>query len=71
LAPCDFWLWGDLKSRVYKRKPKNLTQLKNVIIEEFDAIPLEHCQNACRSVLPRLNLCMEKGGAQIRRSKNY
>lgn len=71
LTPCHFWLWGALKANVYTRKPKTLHQLKTAIVEEFNAIPLDHCYKACQSVIKRMKLCMDKGGGQIRSSQKY
>ena len=38
LAPCDFFLWGYLKSKVYATAPLNLEDLKQRIISKWDAI---------------------------------
>ncbi len=35
LNPCDFSLWGGLKSKVYEPKPKNLEELKQNITREI------------------------------------
>ena len=34
LTPCDFFLWGYLKSRVYQTPPQNLEDLRNRITAE-------------------------------------
>uniref|UniRef100_UPI00358E2D47 uncharacterized protein n=1 Tax=Myxine glutinosa TaxID=7769 RepID=UPI00358E2D47 len=36
LAPCDFFLWGNLKSRVYTHRPQTLEALKVAIQAVFD-----------------------------------
>jgi hypothetical protein len=41
LAPCDFFLWGYLKSKVYTHRPENLQALKDAIRREIAAIPLQ------------------------------
>ena len=38
LNPCDFFLWGYLKSRVYNPLPNNLDELKDNIIREIKKI---------------------------------
>ena len=38
LNPCDYYLWGHLKSKVYNPKPLNLQQLKDNIIKEIKNI---------------------------------
>ena len=35
LKPCDFTLWGTLKSKVYNPKPSTLEELKKNIEREF------------------------------------
>ena len=37
--PCDFFLWGYLKERVYHPLPTNLAALKIKIKSEFERIP--------------------------------
>lgn len=41
LAPCDFFLWGYLKSLVYTERPKTLAQLKNNIQAAIDNIHID------------------------------
>jgi hypothetical protein len=69
LTPCDFYLWGHLKSLVYKDRPKTLEELRQKIIDCFETITEDHCSNACNSVRKRLELCVRKGGSQISSSK--
>ena len=38
LSSCDFFLWGYLKEKVFKRRPHTLPQLREQIIEEVNAI---------------------------------
>ena len=39
LNPCDFFLWGYVKSKVYEHRPSTLEHLKAAITEEINAIP--------------------------------
>jgi hypothetical protein len=39
LTPCDFFLWGFLKAKVYARRPGTIEQLKEAIRQEIAAIP--------------------------------
>ena len=41
LSPCDFFLWGYLKSKVYINHPQSIEQLKEAIRQEITAIPHE------------------------------
>ena len=39
LTPCDFFLWGKLKAKVYAHRPGTTEQLKEAIRQEVAAIP--------------------------------
>jgi len=41
LSPCDVFLWGYLKEKVFKRCPRSLEDLKERIQQEIDSIPPE------------------------------
>ena len=45
LAPCDFFLWGYLKERVYRDRPKTIQELKIAIDREIKLIPQEMTKN--------------------------
>ena len=34
LTPCDFFLWGHLKNRVYQTPPQDMAELRACIIQE-------------------------------------
>ena len=36
--PCDFFLWGYIKSKVYTSPPRDLVDLRMRIIREFEAL---------------------------------
>jgi transposase len=46
-------LWAYVKIRVAEKRPKNLTELKRIIIEEWNNIPLETCQDYALSFKKR------------------
>jgi len=48
-APCDFFLWGYLKSRINKHKIESIRGLKNVIRREFKKVPQNMINRAMRS----------------------
>jgi hypothetical protein len=61
LAPCDFFLWGYLKSQVYTHRPENFQALKNAIRREIAAVPpamTERVMRAFRNLLEKLSLMM-------------
>jgi len=39
LSPCDIFLWGYLKEKVFKHRPRSLEDLKERIQQEIDPIP--------------------------------
>jgi hypothetical protein len=58
LNACDFFLWGYLKRKVYKKKPRTTVDLKQNIRNEVAAISptmlqrvMQNFQNACENVL--------------------
>ncbi len=65
LNPCDFWLWGYLKSRVYRSKPASLLALKNSITYEILDIRTEMLQSAVNNVIPRLIRLADREGGHI------
>jgi len=50
LSPCDFFLWGYLKEKVFKHHPRSLEDLKEKIQQQIDSIPPE----LTRRVLPTM-----------------
>ena len=65
LAPCDFFLWGYLKSLVYTNRPKTLGMLKNNIraaIANIDTGTLEKVEQNFRF---RLSQCIDQNGGHL------
>ena len=58
LNPCDFFLWGYLKSKVFTYHPQSLKELKQVIHFEIAAIPLKMIHQVIESFHERLQLAM-------------
>ena len=54
LTPCDFFLWGHLKNRVYQTPPQDMAELRACSIQEVDvlrdddAMVTQAVQNMCR-----------------------
>lgn len=65
LSPLDFFLWGHLKSVVYKEKPNDLEQLKTRITRAIQEITPEQLQNSVKSVRDRLAHCQAVNGSQF------
>lgn len=65
LNGCDFWLWGYLKANVYHPTPETCEQLKERIISTVANIPRSMLTSTVNSVIPRLQLCIERSGAHM------
>ena len=65
MNPCDFFLWGFLKEKVYQPLPKNMAALKRKIKTELDKIPEFMVKKAILAMKKRANLMVEVGGAQF------
>ena len=58
LSPCDYFLWGYLKSIVYSNCPSTLTHLKNNI--SVANTPIDMLERVDRNFRVRLTQCIEK-----------
>lgn len=65
LAPCDFFLWGFLKSRVYVNRPRTLEDLKANIRAEIDNIPVDMLERVMTNARNRLIQCIDDGGRHL------
>ena len=64
LTVCDFFLWGALRDKVYRHRPKTRQQLAKTIEDEIRRFTDgEMFSNSYRSFLQRCVKCVEKGGA--------
>ena len=58
LSPYDFFLWGYLKEKVFKHRPRSLEDLKERIRQEIDAIPPEITRRVMKNFRERLQQCV-------------
>lgn len=65
LSPMDFFLWGHLKSVVYKDLPQSLEELEDRIRAATQEITPESIQNSLRSFVDRLGYCQAAEGFQF------
>lgn len=65
LTPLDFFLWGHLKSVVYKTPVADIQDLKDRIIRECRAITRETFQKVRQEFENRLYYCMNKNGTHF------
>ena len=64
LNPLDYHVWGAMLERyqVYSPKPKNLTELKNVLETIWMDLPQEPIDRAILAFRKRLNACVKVKG---------
>ncbi|KMQ82897.1 transposable element tc3 transposase [Lasius niger] len=65
LNPCDFWLWGYLKSVVYNGRIQNLADLKASITHHIHCISADTLRSVVEHAVLRFQLVAEQGGGHI------
>jgi len=65
LSPCDVFLWGYLKEKVFKHHPRSLEDLKERIQQEIDSIPPELTQRVMKNFRERLHQCVANDSRHI------
>ena len=65
LTPLDFYFWGMLKQRVYRRQPTSLSDLRNFIDEETLQTSTQEVSDAFRNFENRLRLCLREDGGHF------
>ncbi|XP_066141312.1 uncharacterized protein [Euwallacea fornicatus] len=67
LTPCDFFLWGFLKSKVYSTSIDHIQELHNRIFNAVNDVRNrpEVMQRMHFNFLKRINLCMQENGAHF------
>uniref|UniRef100_A0A914E0G4 DUF4817 domain-containing protein n=1 Tax=Acrobeloides nanus TaxID=290746 RepID=A0A914E0G4_9BILA len=66
---CDFFLWGYIKSIVYRTQPQNLDELQARIQDAFDNLPQEMIDRAIECYERRLQRCIDVDGRNV--EQNY
>jgi hypothetical protein len=62
LNPCDFYLWGDLKDKVYSNNPHTLVDLKQSIRETISSIEVSELKLVSNNLFKRLEACIRAEG---------
>ena len=65
LSSVDFFLWGYLKSKVFKSNPATLKKLKKHIHEEMQNISGKTCQSVIENFYSRLQQCQNNQGSHM------
>jgi transposase len=62
LNPCDYFLWGFLKDKVFSEKINNCNELKEKITQICSEIKEEICKKVINNLIYRLHYCIKKSG---------
>ncbi len=65
LNPCDFYLWGYLRSKIYYPKPKNRDDLKVNIRRKIRSIKPEVLISTFQNLEKRLKKVIDVNGGHI------
>jgi len=65
LTPCDYFLWGYLKTKVFETKPRTIADLKQRIQDEVAAIPVEMLREIMNSFTSRIEECLRRNGSHL------
>ena len=65
LSPCGFFLWGYLKEKVFKHRPRSLEDLKERIQQEIDTILPELTRRVMKNFRERLQQCVANNGRHM------
>ena len=64
-CPYDFFLWGYLKEKFFKHRPRSLEDLKERIQQEVESIPPELTRTVMKKFRDRLQQCVANGGSHM------
>jgi inhibitor of nuclear factor kappa-B kinase subunit alpha len=62
LNPCDFYLWGNLKDKVYSSNPHTLVELKQSIHETVSSIKVSKLKLVSNNIFKRFEVCLRAEG---------
>jgi len=65
LNPCDFFLWGYLKAKVYENNPHTIDELETNITDLIHSIPDEMLSNVYDNFIKRIHHCIVEQGHQF------
>ena len=65
LTPCNFFLWGYVKSQVYVNKPQTIAELKREIQRLIDEIYRDVCKRVIINFNNRMTACRESEGEHM------
>jgi len=63
--PADVFLWGLLKSKMYKNTPRTIKQLKDAIRHEIQAVNVDSLGKVFQNLEKRIQVCLDVKGDQF------
>ena len=64
-APCDYGLWPYVLEKVKRRGATTREELREIVVEEFQAIPKNVIMNICNDMSRRCQILMATGGGNV------
>lgn len=71
LNPLDFFLWGHIKTIVYKSRIENEQQLQDEISQAFRSIEPNMCGRSTDNLLKRARACIAQNGGHFEHLLHY
>jgi len=65
INPCDFFLWGSLKEKVFQRRPENVAQLRAHIAKLCRALSEDLCQKVVTNARVHLQEVVRQNSGHI------
>jgi hypothetical protein len=66
LKPCDFYLWGNLKDKVYSNNPHILVELKQRIRETVSSVEVSELKLVSNNIFKRLEARLREEGRHFK-----
>ena len=70
LDPCDFFLWGYLKHRVFANRPNTIADLKTKIRSAIASISEDTIQKVVKNTEYRLRFLLRQRGGHVENKLN-
>ena len=65
LNPLDFTFWSQAMQKVWEEKPKNISQLKNVVENFFSSLAPDFANRCVLNIRTRAELCVQEQGGHF------
>ena len=68
LTPCDFFLWGHLKDKIYTSPPRDINDLRARIVAAVETLRGQRdvIRNAVRAMRTRAEVCVDRNGGMLK-----